>query len=100
MKFGRIIGTAVSDTKTGNTGGHGLLVVRELDHSLCETPKTFVAVDTISAGYGDCVLTCKSSSARCTRATMNVCTDAAVIAIVDFVNNKRIEKKEERDNGK
>jgi ethanolamine utilization protein EutN len=85
VKFGKIIGTVTATQKTGGTEGLGLFLVRELDVLLRETEKVVVAVDTVSAGYGDCVLTCISSSARCTARTVNVCTDATIVAIVDFV---------------
>ena len=85
MKFGKVIGQVVATVKTGRIDGLRLLVVRTLDWDLKATPKTDTCVDTVNARVGDVVLTCSSSSARSTRQTKDVCTDNAIVAIVETV---------------
>ena len=43
--------------------------------------------DTVSAGSGDVVLLCSSSSARLTKLTKDVCTDNSIIGIVDSISS-------------
>ncbi len=87
MQFGKIIGQVVSTRKEGKVHGLKILVARYLDENLQETGKTAACVDTVQAGVGDIVLLCSSSSARMTAMTHGVCTDNAVVGIVDTVSS-------------
>jgi ethanolamine utilization protein EutN len=89
MLLGRVIGSVVSVRKVGNLSGLTLLVVDYLDENLNSKNKSVVCTDTVSAGEGDIVLLCSSSSARITETTENACTDNSIVGIVDtiFSNN-------------
>jgi microcompartment protein CcmK/EutM len=86
MKFGKIIGQVISTRNEGNITGRKLAVVRHLDEKLQDTDKTDVYIDTVKANPGDIVLLCTSSSARLTQVTRNVCTDSAIIGIVETIS--------------
>ena len=73
MLIGKVIGNVVSVRKEDNLRGLKLLVVEFLDAELDLTNKTAVCTDTVSAGPGDLVLTCSSSSARLTKNGRAVC---------------------------
>ena len=85
MKFGLVIGKVISTRKEGKVDGLKILVVRYLDEKLNDTGKSVACIDTVSAGEGDVVLLCSSSSARLTRLTKNVATDNTIVGIVDSV---------------
>lgn len=95
MLLAKVIGNVVSVKKEPNLKGLNLLVVEYLDVNVILTNKTAVCADTVSAGPGDIVLTCSSSSARLTDKTTNVCTDNTIVGIVDSISseNKWIYKK-------
>lgn len=87
MKLGKVIGNVVSTRKEGNVGGLKILVVSYLDENLIDTKKTAACIDTVSAGSGDIVLLCSSSSARMTNMTKNVATDNTIVGIVDSISS-------------
>lgn len=87
MQLAKVIGNVVSVRKEHNLKGLKLLVVEYLDEKVQETKKTVVCTDTVSAGPGDIVLTCSSSSARLTTMTENVCTDNTIVGIVDSISS-------------
>ena len=90
MKLGRVIGSVVAVRKVDNLKGSTLLVVEYLDEKLNSRNKSAVCTDTVSAGEGDIVLLCSSSSARITDATRKVCTDNTIVGIVDSIySNKK-----------
>lgn len=95
MKLGKVIGNVVSTKKVTNISSLKILVVNYLDDSMEETGKSAACIDTVGAGEGDIVLLCSSSSARQTRLTKNVCTDNAIVGIVDSISsdNKYIYRK-------
>jgi ethanolamine utilization protein EutN len=99
MKLGKVIGKVVSTRKEGNIRGAKILVVSYLNENLIDTNKTVACVDTVSAGSGDIVLLCGSSSARMTTTTKNVATDNTIIGIVDSLssNNGYIYQKNDID---
>ena len=86
MQLGRVIGNVVAVKKVDNLSGFKLMVVDYLDDKLKSKGKSTVCVDTVSAGKGDLVLLCSSSSARLTADTKNVCTDNTIVGIVDSVS--------------
>ena len=88
MKLGLVIGNVVSTRKEGNVGGLKILVVSYLDEQMNDTKKTAACIDTVSAGEGDIVLLCSSSSARLTALTKNVATDNTIVGIVDSVSSE------------
>ena len=86
MKLGRVIGNVVSEKKVENLLGLKLLVVEYLNDRLEPVNKTAVCTDTVSAGIGEIVLLCSSSSSRFTRATRNACTDNSIVGIVSSIS--------------
>ena len=90
MQLGRVIGNCVSTCKTECSRGIPLLIVRLLDETLKPTKKTIVCSDTVHARPGNIVLTCGSSSARMTSRTRNVCTDNAIVAIVEIISKGKL----------
>jgi len=86
MQLGKVIGNVVSVKKVENLSGLKLMIVDYLDEELKSKGKSTVCVDTVSAGKGDLVLLCSSSSARLTADTKNVCTDNTIVGIVDSVS--------------
>lgn len=91
MKFGKVIGNVVSTKKTGRIDGLKLLLVNELDQELELIGRSAVCIDTVNANPGDIVLTCNSSSARCTSSTTNKCTDNTIVAIVDIISLNKMD---------
>lgn len=89
MQLGKVIGNVVSTSKSGRLEGLRLLLVRNLNEKLDPRQWTCVCTDTVNAKPGDIVLTCSSSSARCTSVTRNVCTDNTIVAIVDIISAKK-----------
>ena len=87
MQFGKVIGNIVSTRKTPCGIGLPLLVVQLLNDELQPVDKAVACTDSINARIGDIVLTCGSSSARMTERTRNVCTDNAIIAVVETVSH-------------
>ncbi|MBN2007850.1 EutN/CcmL family microcompartment protein [candidate division KSB1 bacterium] len=89
MQFGKVIGNIIASRKSPCGVGLPLLVVRLLDENLQPTAKTIACTDTVNARQGDIVLTCGSSSARMTERTKHVCTDNAIIAVIDTVSQNK-----------
>ncbi|MGA7720197.1 MAG: EutN/CcmL family microcompartment protein [Ignavibacteriaceae bacterium] len=87
MKLGKVIGNVVSTRKEGNITGLKILVVSYLDENLIDTKKTAACIDTVSAGEGDIVLLCSSSSARITKMTRNVASDNTIVGIIDAISS-------------
>jgi microcompartment protein CcmK/EutM len=86
LQLGKVIGNVVSVKKVENLSGLKLMVVDYLDDNMNAKGKSTVCVDTVSAGKGDIVLLCSSSSARLTEQTKDVCTDNTIVGIVDSVS--------------
>ncbi len=97
MKLGKVIGNVVATKKVDNIRSLKILVVNYLNEAMEETKTTAACIDTVSAGEGDIVLLCSSSSARLTKMTKNACTDNTIVGIVDSVSSgsKYIYKKTE-----
>ncbi|MBW3539160.1 MAG: EutN/CcmL family microcompartment protein [Planctomycetes bacterium] len=91
MFIARVTGSLVATQKVASMVGWKLLIVEPLrvderdQSSLQPTGRTFVAVDTLSAGEGEVVLCVQGSSARFTPETKDLPVDAAVVGIVDRV---------------
>ena len=83
MKLALVIGSTISTMKDENLSGRKLLIVREADDRGAPTGQPFVAVDTVSAGIGDLVLVVTGSSARYTKITREIPTDATIVGVID-----------------
>ena len=86
MLIAKVIGTTVSTIKDEKITGQKLLVVQQTDETGNAIGKPYVAVDTVSAGVGDLVLTASGSSARQTTITKDRPVDAVIVAIIDSLN--------------
>ena len=89
MQFGKVIGQVVSTRKEGNMQGLRLLIVEQLDESLRPVGKAITSTDTVNARIDDIVLLCSSSSARMTARTQGVCTDNAIVGIVEIISSSK-----------
>lgn len=92
MFVAKVTGSVVATQKVDSMVGQKLLIVEpyridEADRGrLKSTGRTFVAVDTVGAGYGEYVLIVQGSSARLTPETKQLPVDATIIGIVDTVH--------------
>lgn len=88
MFIGKIIGNVVSTQKNEKFRGMKLLLVQPYitkDRSLQISGSSIVAVDSVGAGAGECVLFTQGSSARLTPATKDAPVDAVIVGIVDGI---------------
>lgn len=83
MNLGKVVGTVVASQKEPSMNGCRFMLVRIIDEQGKETGSQVVAVDTVGAGPGECVLVATGSSARQTPATDKRPCDAVIMAIVD-----------------
>jgi len=84
MNLGKITGKVVSTQKDPGLEGHRLLVVQYLDlKNLKPRADYVVAVDTVGADEGDCVLVVAGSSARFAADLKDQPVDCSIVAIVD-----------------
>jgi microcompartment protein CcmK/EutM len=83
MLIAKVIGTTVASIKDEKLEGRKLLICRETDETGKPTGKPYVAVDTVSAGIGDLVLTAHGSSGRQTYLTKDSPVDAVIMAVID-----------------
>lgn len=83
MLIAKVIGTTVASIKDEKLEGRKLLICRETDETGKATGKPYVAVDTVSAGVGDLVLTAHGSSGRQTYLTKDSPVDAVIMAVID-----------------
>jgi len=97
MFIAKVIGNVVSTQKNEKFLGMKLLLVQPYiskDGKLHTSGSSIVAVDSVGAGLGECVLFTQGSSARLTQATKDAPVDAVIIGIVDAVEveGKLLEK--------
>lgn len=97
MFLGKIIGNIVATQKDPKFSGMKLLLVQphiNKEGALVPSGSSVVAVDSVGAGQGECVLFTQGSSARLTAATRDAPVDAVIVGIVDSVevNGARLEK--------
>jgi microcompartment protein CcmK/EutM len=97
MFVGKVIGNVVATQKNEKFQGMKLLLVqpyitREL--ALVPSGSSIVAVDSVGAGVGECILFTQGSSARLTPQTKDAPVDAVIVGIVDTVEvgGERLEK--------
>ena len=89
MHFARVIGTVVASRKESVLEGLKFLLLEGADPKGKSKGGHVVAVDAVGAGLGDLVLYASGSSARQTDVTKDRPVDAAVMAIVDLVEEER-----------
>ena len=97
MFIAKVIGNVVATQKHEKFSGMKLLLVQPYisrDYALVPSGSSIVAVDSVGAGIGECVLFTQGSSARLTPATKEAPVDAVIVGIVDTVEveGHRLEK--------
>jgi microcompartment protein CcmK/EutM len=97
MFIAKVIGNVVSTQKNAKLRGMKLLLIQPYisrDSELEVSGSSVVAVDSVGAGIGECVMFTQGSSARLTPATKDAPVDAVIVGIVDVieVGGKVLEK--------
>jgi microcompartment protein CcmK/EutM len=97
MFIAKVIGNVVATQKDPRFHGMKLLLVQPYiakGSKLQTSGSSVVAVDSVGAGVGECVLFTQGSSARLTPATKDSPVDAVIVGIVDSVeaDGKILEK--------
>lgn len=97
MFIAKVIGNIVSTQKNAKFRGMKLLLIQPYisrESKLEVSGSSVVAVDSVGAGIGECVLFTQGSSARLTPATKDTPVDAVIVGIVDTieVGGKILEK--------
>lgn len=88
MFIAKVIGNVVSTQKNERFRGMKLLLVQPYvnkEGALQISGSSVVAVDSVGAGVGECVLFTQGSSARLTPTTKDTPVDAVIVGIVDSV---------------
>jgi microcompartment protein CcmK/EutM len=88
MFLAKVIGNVVATQKDPKLQGSKLLLVQPYitrEGVLVASGSSIVAVDTLGAGNGECVLFTQGSSARLTPSTREAPIDAVIVGIVDTV---------------
>jgi microcompartment protein CcmK/EutM len=88
MFLAKVIGHVVASQKSPEFQGMKLLLIQPYinrDRTLVASGSSVVAVDSVGAGEGECVLFTQGSSARLTPATKGAPVDAVIVGIVDTV---------------
>ncbi|HTP86734.1 MAG TPA: EutN/CcmL family microcompartment protein [Bryobacteraceae bacterium] len=97
MFLAKVIGNVVATQKDPKFHGMKLLLIQPYitrEGALVSSGSSVVAVDSVGAGVGECVLFTQGSSARLTPATKDAPVDAVIVGIVDSVEagGVRLEK--------
>lgn len=97
MFIAKVIGNVVATEKNTKFRGMKLLLIQPYiskESKLVSSGSSVVAVDSIGAGVGECVLFTQGSSARLTPTTKDAPVDAVIVGIVDSVevNGVAVEK--------
>jgi ethanolamine utilization protein EutN len=88
MFLAKVIGHVVAPQKVPEFEGMKLLFIQPYitkDQKLVPSGSTIVAVDSLGAGLGECVMFTQGSSARLTQRTKGAPVDAVIVGIVDIV---------------
>ena len=88
MYIAKVIGNVVSTQKNAKFLGMKLLLIQPYisrDGKMQISGSSVVAVDSVGAGAGECVLFTQGSSARLTPATKDAPVDAVIVGIVDAI---------------
>ena len=86
MILGRVVGTVVATRKDPRLEGQKLLIVKPVTPDGKEEAGYLVAVDTVSAGNRELVITVAGSSARMADGMKDKPVDCVIVGIVDTVS--------------
>ena len=86
MIIARILGTVVSTQKDARLEGKKLLIVKPLNVDGSDQSGYVVAVDTVGAGFHEKVLVVSGSSARMAEGNKDCPVDAAIIGVIDHID--------------
>ena len=86
MILARVVGTVVATRKDPRLEGFKLLIVKPVSPEGKDEAGYVVAVDTVSAGIRDRVITVSGSSARMADGCKDKPVDNAIVGIVDEVH--------------
>ena len=86
MILARVVGTVVATRKDPRLEGFKLLIVKPVSPEGKDEAGYIVAVDTVSAGVGERVITVSGSSARMADGCKDRPVDTAIVGIVDEVH--------------
>jgi ethanolamine utilization protein EutN len=97
MFLAKVIGNVVATQKNEKFSGMKLLLIQPYinrDGKLAASGSSVVAVDSVGAGLGECVLFTQGSSARLTPVTKDAPVDTVIVGIVDSieVEGAKVEK--------
>jgi microcompartment protein CcmK/EutM len=86
MVLGRVVGTIVATRKDPRLEGNKLLLVKPVSPDGKEEAGYVVAIDTVSAGFRELVITVAGSSARMAEGCKDKPVDCVIVGIVDGVD--------------
>lgn len=94
MFIAKVIGNVVATQKNPKFSGMKLLLIQPYiakDRQMVVSGSSVVAVDSVGAGIGECVLFTQGSSARLTPATQDAPVDTVIVGIVDSIDVDGVE---------
>ncbi len=86
MTLGRVVGTIVATRKDPRLEGFKLLIVKPVTPDGKDEAGYLVAVDTVSAGFRELVITVAGSSARMADGCKDKPVDCVIVGIVDGIS--------------
>ncbi len=86
MTLGRVVGTIVATRKDPRLEGHKLLIIKPVTPDGKDEAGYLVAIDTVSAGFRELVITVAGSSARMAEGCKDKPFDCVIVGIVDNVS--------------
>lgn len=97
MFLAKVIGNVVATQKNDKLQGMKLLLIQPYinkEQALVQSGSSVVAVDSVGAGLGECILFTQGSSARLTPTTKDAPVDCVIVGIVDMieVRGEKVEK--------
>jgi microcompartment protein CcmK/EutM len=86
MTLGRVVGTIVATRKDPRLEGQRLLIVKPIKPDGSDEAGYLVAIDTVSAGNREMVITVAGSSARMADGCKDKPVDCVIVGIVDCIS--------------
>ncbi len=86
MTLARVVGTIVATRKDPRLEGYKILIVKPVTPDGKDEAGYLVAIDTVSAGFRELVITVAGSSARMADGCKDKPVDCVIVGIVDGVS--------------